>query len=67
MPLYHYICGECEKDFELRHSYGEKGIAALASMLQSCSLGLSVVNIDNGIAAGGIAANIANRTIRKKE
>jgi NCAIR mutase (PurE)-related protein len=25
-----------------------------------------VVNIDNGIAAGGIAANIANRAIRKK-
>ena len=49
------------------YGYGEKGIAALASMLQSCSLGLSVVNIDNGIAAGGIAANIANRTIRKKE
>lgn len=48
------------------YGYGEKGIAALASMLQSCSLGLSVVNIDNGIAAGGIAANIANRTIRKK-
>jgi len=43
------------------YGYGEKGIAALASMLQSCSLGLSVVNIDNGIAAGGIAANIANR------
>ena len=35
-------------------------------MLQSCSLGLSVVNIDNGIAAGGIAANIANRVVRKK-
>lgn len=49
------------------YGYGEKGIAALASMLQSCSLGLSVVNIDNGIAAGGIAANIANRTIRKNE
>lgn len=48
------------------YGYGEKGIAALASMLQSCSLGLSVVNIDNGIAAGGIAANIANRSIRKK-
>ena len=47
------------------YGYGEKGIAALASMLQSCSLGLSVVNIDNGIAAGGIAANIANRSIRK--
>lgn len=48
------------------YGYGEKGIAALASMLQSCSLGLSVVNIDNGIAAGGIAANIANRASRKK-
>ena len=48
------------------YGYGEKGIAALASMLQSCSLGISVVNIDNGIAAGGIAANIANRAIRKK-
>jgi len=47
------------------YGYGEKGIAALASMLQSCSLGLSVVNIDNGIAAGGIAANIANRVIKK--
>ena len=46
------------------YGYGEKGIAALASMLQSCSLGLSVVNIDNGIAAGGIAANIANRAIK---
>jgi pyridinium-3,5-biscarboxylic acid mononucleotide synthase len=48
------------------YGYGEKGIAALASMLQSCSLGLSVVNIDNGIAAGGIAANIANRANKKK-
>lgn len=43
------------------YGYGEKGIGALASMLQSCSLGLSVVNIDNGIGAGSIAANIANR------
>lgn len=49
------------------YGYGEKGIAALASMLQSCSLGLSVVNIDNGIAAGGIAANIANRAMRKNK
>src|SRR3970040_1155773 len=47
------------------YGYGGKGIAALASMLQSCSLGLSVVNIDNGIAAGAIAANIANRTVQK--
>ena len=49
------------------YGYGEKGIAALASMLQSCSLGLSVVNIDNGISAGAIAANIANRTIIKSQ
>jgi len=49
------------------YGYGEKGIAALASMLQSCSLGLSVVNIDNGIAAGAIAANIANRTVFKNQ
>ena len=47
------------------YGYGEKGIASLASMLQSCTLGLSVVNIDNGIAAGAIAANIANRAARK--
>ena len=43
------------------YGYGQKGVAALASMLQSCSLGISVVNIDNGIAAGAIAGNIANR------
>jgi len=49
------------------YGYGEKGIAALASMLQSCSLGLSVVNIDNGIGAGAIAANIANRTVMKNQ
>lgn len=48
------------------YGYGEKGIAALASMLQSCTLGLSVVNIDNGIGAGAIAANIANRSNRKR-
>lgn len=43
------------------YGYGEKGVAALAAMLQSCSLGLSVVNIDNGIGAGAIAGKIANR------
>jgi len=48
------------------YGYGEKGIAALASMLQSCTLGLSVVNIDNGIGAGAIASNIANRSKRKR-
>lgn len=44
------------------YGYGQKGVAALASMLQSCSLGMAVVNIDNGVAAGGMAASIANRT-----
>lgn len=43
------------------YGYGQKGVAALASMLQSCSLGMAVVNIDNGIAAGGMAASISNR------
>ena len=47
------------------YGYGEKGVAALASMLQSCSLGLSVVNIDNGIGAGAVAANIANNAKRQ--
>jgi len=47
------------------YGYGEKGIAALASMLQSCALGLSVVNIDNGIGAGAVAAKIANQKSTK--
>lgn len=48
------------------YGYGEKGIAALAAMLQSCALGLSVVNIDNGIGAGAIASNIANQIHKKR-
>lgn len=48
------------------YGYGEKGVAALAAMLQSCTLGLSVVNIDNGIGAGAFAANVANRIAMKK-
>src|SRR5213080_4512843 len=48
------------------HSYGfgDRGIAALASMLQSCSLGLAVVNIDSGVGAGSIGALIANRAAK---
>ena len=41
------------------YGYGQKGVAALASMLQSCSLGMAVVNIDGGVAAGVMAAGIA--------
>ena len=35
--------------------FGGEGVAALSTMLQSCSLGLSVVNIDNGVAASMVA------------
>ncbi|MCK4614656.1 MAG: nickel pincer cofactor biosynthesis protein LarB [Thermoplasmata archaeon] len=41
------------------YGYGGKGKAALMSMLQSCSPGLVVVNIDNGFGAGISAALIA--------
>jgi NCAIR mutase (PurE)-related protein len=40
---------------------GGKGVSALLSMLQTCSPGLTVVNIDNGVGAGATAALIANR------
>ena len=43
------------------YGFGANGIAALASMLQSCTLGLAVVNIDNGVGAGAYAASIAKR------
>jgi NCAIR mutase (PurE)-related protein len=35
------------------------GISALLTMLNSCALGVAVVNIDNGIGAGHLAAMIA--------
>ncbi len=40
---------------------GGAGEAALTTMLQSCSTGLLVVNIDNGIGAGTAASLIASR------
>jgi pyridinium-3,5-biscarboxylic acid mononucleotide synthase len=43
------------------YGFGEKGLAALAAMLQSCSLGMAVVNIDGGVGGGAVAALIANR------
>ena len=43
------------------YGFGGSGVAALASMLQSCTLGLAVVNIDNGVGAGAYAASIAKR------
>jgi NCAIR mutase (PurE)-related protein len=43
------------------YGYGGNGEAALMSMLQACSLGISVVNIDAGVAAGVVAWLIAKR------
>ena len=41
--------------------YGGEGTSALMTMLQACTLGVSVVNIDNGVAAGAVASAIARR------
>jgi len=43
------------------YGMGGGGISALTSMLQSCSPGLTVVNIDNGVGAGAGAALISIR------
>lgn len=48
------------------YGMGGKGVSALLSMLQSCSPGLTVVNIDNGVGAGATAALIANRMARAR-
>jgi pyridinium-3,5-biscarboxylic acid mononucleotide synthase len=46
------------------YGFGEKGLSALMAMLQSCSLGLAVVNIDSGVGAGAVATLIANRAAK---
>ncbi len=46
------------------YGFGAKGVSTLMAMLQSCSLGLAVVNIDGGVAAGAIATLIANRAAK---
>jgi hypothetical protein len=43
------------------YGFGGKGVSALLSMLQSCSPGLAVVNIDNGVGAGTFAAKVCLR------
>ena len=48
------------------YGLGAKGMGALTGMLQSCSPGLTVVNIDNGFNAGATAALIANRIARHR-
>ncbi len=49
------------------YGHGGKGETALASMLQTCAPGLSVVNIGNGLGAGSVAALIAKRCAKKKQ
>ena len=49
------------------YGFGDRGIAALAAMLQSCSLGLAVVNIDSGVGAGSVSALIANRAAKGRQ
>jgi len=46
-----------------------KGLAPLMTMLNSCALGVSVVNIDNGLGAGYVAATIIRQlhTFKNKE
>jgi hypothetical protein len=51
----------------MSYGLGEKGISALMAMLQACPLGLAVVNIDGGVAAGSIAALIANRVAKSRK
>lgn len=43
------------------YGYGGQGMAAMGTMLQSCAPGISIVNIDNGIGAGAVAARIARK------
>ncbi|MHA1110982.1 MAG: nickel pincer cofactor biosynthesis protein LarB [Promethearchaeota archaeon] len=48
------------------YGHGGKGEGALTTMLQSCSPGLSVVNIDNGVSAAASAILIAKGAHKKK-
>ncbi|MBC7112411.1 MAG: nickel pincer cofactor biosynthesis protein LarB [Candidatus Methanomethyliales bacterium] len=48
------------------YGHGGRGEGALTTMLQSCSPGLVVVNIDNGVGAG-IAAAIISRIASKSD
>lgn len=49
------------------YGVGGAGVGALLSMLQSCAPGLAVVNVDNGVGAGALAARIANRVAQARK
>jgi NCAIR mutase (PurE)-related protein len=46
------------------YGFGGKGVGTLMAMLQSCPLGIAVVNIDSGVSAGAMATLIANRAAK---
>ncbi|MBT9172136.1 MAG: N5-carboxyaminoimidazole ribonucleotide mutase [Syntrophomonadaceae bacterium] len=46
------------------YGMGKDGVAGLLTMLQTCSPGLAVVNIDNGFGAGVFASLIARQSCR---
>lgn len=48
------------------YGFGGEGTGALTTMLQSCSPGIAVVNINNGIGAGVMAGLIANRAASQR-
>jgi len=48
------------------YGLGGNGLAALYSMLQSCSV-ITVVNVDAGFVAGAFAAKIAMQKAREKK
>jgi NCAIR mutase (PurE)-related protein len=48
------------------YGLGGDGVAAVLGMLQTCSPGLSVVNVDNGVGAGAAAALCANRAAKAR-
>ena len=43
------------------YGIGSGGMGALTSMLQTCTFGVAVMNVDNGIGAGAFAALICKR------
>src|ERR687893_1478756 len=49
------------------YGLGGDGTAAILGMLPSCSPGISVVNVDNGVGAGASGALVANRAASYRE
>ena len=49
------------------YGLGGRGESAILSMLQTCSPGLAVVNIDNGVGAAAMAGLIALRAARARD